>query len=105
MPADGFEVIDSELREFAKALQGTADKLAASAGNVRGVSYSPTTWGIMPVGLICLGIAKSGTDSAGGALDKAATGVRDASAGVENTADLYEDVDGFIAEHHFGSDK
>lgn len=104
MPSEGFEVVDSELREFAKALGGTADKMAASAGAVRGVSYSPTTWGIT-LGLIPMGFAMKATNNASANLDKAAARIRDAATGVENTAGLYEDVDTFLADNVFGKDK
>jgi hypothetical protein len=102
--SEGFEVVDGELREFAKALGGTADKIAASAGAVRGVSYSPTTWGIT-LGLIPMGFAMKATNDASAKLDEAAERVRDAATGVENTAALYEDVDTFLAKNEFGGDK
>jgi hypothetical protein len=99
--SEGFEVVDSELRDFAKALGGTADKLAASAGAVRGVSYGVTTWGIT-FGQICRAFAEKATSNAAAKLDEAAARVRDASTGVTNTAQLYEDVDTFLAENPFG---
>lgn len=103
MPGEGFEVVDSELRAFAKALSATADKMAASAAAVRGVSYGPTTWGIT-LGQIPRAFAQAATDNAAGKLDQAAARIRDAATGVENTAGLYEDVDTFLARHQFGSE-
>lgn len=100
--ADSFEVVDAELREFSKALSGTADKMAGSANAVRGVSYSVTTWGIT-LGQIPRAFAEKATNNAGRALDEAAQRIRDASQGVENTRALYEDVDTFLASNQFGS--
>lgn len=97
-----FEVVDAELREFAKALTGTADKLAGSANAVRGVSYSVTTWGIT-LGQIPKKFAEDATKNAGRALDEAAQRIRDASTGVENTRALYDDVDKFLADNQFGA--
>lgn len=97
-----FQVVDSELREFAKALNSTADKMASSANAVRGVSYSVTTWGIT-LGQIPRAFAESATNNAGRALDEAAQRIRDASQGVENTRALYEDVDTFLADNQFGA--
>lgn len=101
---EGFEVVDSELREFAKALGSTAEKMAASAGAVRGVSYGPTTWGIT-LGQIPKVFAEKATSNAAAKLDEAAGRIRDAAAGVENTAGLYEDVDTFLAKNQFGGGK
>lgn len=101
MPAEGFQVVDSELREFAKALASTADKMAGSASAVRGVSYGPTTWGIT-LGQIPKTFAEAATNNASAKLDQAAARIRDAAAGVENTAGLYEDVDTFLATNQFG---
>lgn len=97
-----FEVVSAELSEFAKSLNSTADKMAGSAGAVRGVSYSVTTWGIT-LGQIPRAFAQSATNNAGAKLDEAAQRIRDAATGVENTRALYDDVDTFLANNQFGA--
>lgn len=103
MPADGYEVAEGELRTFASALNGTADKMSASAGAVRGVSYNVTTWGVF--GQFFSIAARNATNGAAGQLDKGAGSVRDAATGVDDTAQSYVDVDSHFAENVFGGGK
>lgn len=100
MPAEGFEVQEAELRAFATALRGTADKLGAAAGAVRGVSYGVTTWGI--VGQLFSIAARKATGEAADQLDRGAGSVREAATGVDHTAQSYVDTDGAIASGSFG---
>jgi hypothetical protein len=102
MAGEGFEVAEGELRTFANSLRGMADKLAGSAGAVRGVSYGITTWGI--VGQPFAWATKDKTNDAAGQVDKGATSVRDTATGVDNTAQTYVDTDGSISTR-FGGDK
>jgi hypothetical protein len=50
-------------------------------------------------------IKNNATNNASAKLDQAAARIRDAAAGVENTAGLYEDVDTFLATNQFGGGK
>lgn len=102
MAGEGFEVAEGELRTYANALRGTADKLGASAGAVRGVSYGVTTWGIL--GQPFAWSTRGHTDDAANQVDKGATSVRDTATGVDNTAQTYVDTDGSISTR-FGGDK
>lgn len=103
MAADGFTVQEGELRTFANALHTTADNMAGSANAVRGVSYNVTTWGI--VGQLFSIAARKATNDAGEKLDKGAGSVRDAAAGVDNSAQAYHDNEHFIANTGLGGGK
>jgi hypothetical protein len=103
VPDQSLEVVDDELRTFAKALRGTADKVTASANAVRGVSYNVTTWGI--VGQLFSIAARNATNGAGSELDKGASSIRDAATGVDNSAQAYADNEENIAINGFGGNK
>ena len=103
MAGEGYTVVEGELRTFANALRQTADNVAASANNVRNISYDVTTWGI--VGQLFSIAARKATGDAAGSLDKGAASVRDAASGVDNSAQAYHDNDNFIATNGFGGGK
>lgn len=100
--AEGFEVVDAELREFAKSLASTGEKLKASASAVRGVSYSAQTFGIVLSSLIIREVCRRSTNGAADALDGASGQLDNASTGLDNTAQVYQDVDGYARDNFKG---